>query len=575
MRQMRRFGRGMGPGLAVLAIWFGCAAPDQPNLVLITTDTTRADHLGCYGYSRATSPHLDALAAEAVRFEHCSAHAPVTLPSHTSIMTGEFPVAHGARDNGRFVVRDELVTLAERLRQEGYATGAFVSAFVLDSRFGLDQGFTTYDDEYTEEWSETQLRDARIYNQMVTDRSADQTTRRALAWLQGRKQEPFFLWVHYYDPHQRYAPPHPYDQRFQDSPYDGEIAFMDSQIGELLAAVRDQGPWDRTAVIVTVDHGEGLGQHGETTHGVLTHDGTLRVPLIIKPPAAIGMRGAVVKERVAHVDLLPTALAMLGFEPPPGLPGRSLVEAMVGQDAGRERAVYFESILPRFSFGWAPLFGVRAEGWKYIHARRPQLYDLNADPGEIYNVADTEPDRRDAMAGLLFRLIEDHQARADSDDSAVGMSAEVRQKLAALGYAGGGGASTGDLTPRHDDGRLSAADGVAILADYYVANGLAGHGHLRQAAAIYRTTLLPLDPENPSFLTDLANIERRLGRPEQAFELYRRAQALDPEDGASLIALGQLESDAGRHDAADALFESARQLDPNNLTAARIRRRPR
>ncbi len=547
------------------------APPERPNLLLITMDTTRADHLGSYGYDRSTTPVLDAFAAQGVRFEHCFSHVPITLPAHTGILTGSFPLFHGARDNGRFVVREDLTTLAERLKAQGYDTGAFVSAFVLDSRFGLDQGFDTYDDEYTEDWSEEKLRDARIYNQMVTDRPADQTTARAVAWLQERGDKPFFLWVHYYDPHQRYDPPHPYDQLFQDSPYDGEIAFMDSQIGNLFAALRKKDSWRDTTVVVTADHGEGLGQHGETTHAVLTYDATLHVPLMIKASADRGVEPRVASQRVSHVDILPTVLELLGLDPVAGLPGRSLLPAMSGE-SGTQRPTYFESVLPRFSFGWEPLFGVRAEDWKYIHGPQRELYDLRKDPGELYNLAAKEPERRQELESLLFRIVATSSPPEDSTSTVV-MDAEARQKLAALGYVGGGGTTATELNPRQPTGRRSPVASITYLPDYYLANALAGRGRLAESAEIFRTTLLPLDPENPTFLTTLANLERRLGRPEAAFELYRTAQALDPQDATILIELGQLEGDRGRLEAAETLFDSAYQLAPENLTAIYLRAR--
>ena len=557
----------LATALIALALASGCGSEDPPNLLLITLDTTRADHLGCYGYDRATSASLDRLAAEGVRFEHSFSHVPITLPAHTSILSGTLPIAHGVRDNGRFVVPGELETLPERLSALGYATAAFVSGFVLDSRFGLDQGFDLYDDAFTEEWSEDKLRDAKIYNQMVTDRPADQTTDRALAWLAERGSGPYFLWVHYYDPHQRYAPPHPYDQLFHDSPYDGEIAFMDSEIGRLFDALDEREDWEDTAVVVTADHGESLGQHGEATHAVLSYDSTLRVPLIVKAPADFGLEPRVVQETVSHVDLFPTMLEMLGVAPPSELPGESLLPTM-GGNVRAPRFAYFESSLPRFSFGWEPLFGIRADGWKYIHAPEPELYDLSADTDELYNLASSRVDRRGAMEDLLFRTIESTEPVSSTEPTAGEMDADVRRRLAALGYVGGSSGSVADLNAREPSGRRSPNSGITYLADYYLANALAGWGRLEEAAEVYRTTLLPLDGANPSFLTTLANLERRLGRPQEAFELYRRAQAVDPGDPSILIELAQLERDLGRPEAAADLLVAARELAPDNLTAA-------
>lgn len=548
----------------------GEAPPSPPSLLLITVDTTRADHLSCYGYDQPTSPNIDALAAEGVRFERAFSHAPITLPSHTSIMTGVFPVYHGVRDNGGFVVRQDLDTLAEMMAGAGYRTAAFVSAFVLDSRFGLDQGFELYEDNYAESWSEENLRDRKLYNQMVVDRPANQTTDKALAWLEAHASEPFFLWVHFYDPHQRYAPPPPFDLRYPDSPYDGEIAFMDSQIGRLFAALRDQGRWDNTLVTLTGDHGEGLGQHAEQTHAILTYDATLHIPLILKPPAAAGGEVAgprVVAERVSHVDLLPTLLELLDVPASGVRHGRSLVPLLSGGQVS-PRPSYFETNLPRFGFGWASLFGLREGDWKYIHAPQPELYQLDEDPGEIYNLAASHPERLEAMENSLFAMLA--RASAPPTESS-GLDLETRRALEALGYAGGGGHGEADLNPRVPDGRRSPVDGLTLLNDYYTARTMASRGQFREAVQVFEEALVPLDPENPGFLRQLANFKRRLGNPAAARRLLERAQALDPEDIEILVELGQLELDAERFEAADALFSAVCELMPENLHAAYLR----
>ncbi len=557
----------------VAVLCLGCGQAPRPNVVMITVDTTRADHLGCYGYERPTTPNIDALARESVRFENSFAHVPITLPSHTSIFTGTVPPFHGVRDNGRYVVREELVTMAELLRDRGYATGAFVSAFVLDSRYGLDQGFDTYDDNLTSEWSEENLRDARIYNQMVTDRSADQTTEQALAWLRKPSGDPFFLWVHYYDPHHRYDPPRPYDQRFQDSPYDGEIAFMDSQIGRLLDALRERGLWDESLVVLTSDHGEGLGNHGEPTHAVLTYDATLRVALMFKPPAASGIEPRVSEDRVSHFDVLPTITELLGVPAPEDVQGHSLASRLRGgtmpATRGRERPSYFECNLPRFGFGWEPIFGVRADGWKYVHAPEPELYHLAEDPDELYNLAASEPQRRQDMESLLFAVVEDSSPPPGLADEVAGLDPEAKRKLAALGYLGGGSeAPAAELNPRRPTGRRSPFDGITYLDEYYLATSLAGRGQLEQAATIYETILLPQDAENPTFLINLGDLKRKLGDLEGAYESFRRALEADPESASTLVELGQLETDLGRPEAAEELYLAARQLAPDDLRAA-------
>ncbi len=553
---------------ACVALGFlGCAAGPRTDLVLITLDTTRPDHLGAYGFDQPTSPNLDRLAAESIRFDHAYAHVPLTLPSHTSMMTGTTTLYHGARDNGRFVVREDLTTLAELVRDAGYRTAAFVSAFVLDSRFGLDQGFELYDDDYSADWSEEDVREAQFYNTMVTDRRADQTTDRALAWLDALEpDERFFLWVHYYDPHQRYRPPPPYDTMFPASPYDGEIAFMDSQVGRLLDRLRESGRWDETLIVATSDHGESLGAHGEPTHGVLTYDATMHVALTIKPPAAARIAPAADERTVSHRDVLPTLMRLLGWEAPAQVQGRALLPAEPAE-AAREHPIYFECQLPLFSNGWDPLFGVRTSDWKYIHAPQRELYHISEDPEERFNLAEREPAKRSQYEDLLFRLIRDETAPVGAE-SRVALDGEARAKLAALGYVSGGSIDTSDLTPRQPTGRRNPVQAVALLQDYFGAATLAARGQLDEAAAVYESVLLPLDPRNPSYLTGLGDLRRRLGDLEGALDMFRRAQAVSPEDPAILVELARLELDRGRPEAAEELVAAARQLAPEELAAA-------
>ncbi len=559
--------RSLLAALLLAALAAGCGDARRPSLVLITVDTTRADHLGTYGYDRATSPHIDALAARSVRFEHAFAHVPITLPSHTSMMTGTIPVFHGVRDNGRFVVREDLVTLAEAARGAGYRTAAFVSAFVLESRFGLDQGFEVYDDEFSADWSEEDMREARLYNAMVTERPADQTTDRAVAWLEGIGDEPFFLWVHYYDPHQRYRPPAPYNGMFAGALYDGEIAFMDAQIGRLLERLRSGGRFEDSLVVLASDHGESLGQHGEQTHAVLTYDSTMRVAWLVKPPAGAGIEPGIDSRSVSLRDLFPTVAELMDLPIPDQVQGVPLLGGG-RRDPARDRPIYFECHLPRFGYGWAPMFGVRAEGWKYIHGPRPELYHLAEDPEELFNRAGSEPERRRAYEELLFAQIRRESAPESQLEGGREFDAETRAKLAALGYVSGGEVAASELTPREPTGRRDPRATIAILNDYFVAQSLTSRGQFEQAALLYDGVLLRLDPANPTFLRSRGDIARELGDLEGALEAYRRAQAADPADPSILVDLGRLEMDRGRPQAAEDLLQAARQLDAADLSAA-------
>ena len=279
------------------------------DLLVITMDTTRADRIGCYGYGRAETPHVDELARRGVRFAQAIAPTPITLPSHASLFTGLYPPAHGVRNNGTFALGSNQTTLAELLGAAGYATGAAVGAFVLEARFGLDQGFESYDDTVV-----PRARGAAEHT--FAERRAAAVTDSAIAWLgghlEGEDRKPFFIWAHYFDPHGPYRPPEPYGERFSGSPYDGEIAYTDAEIGRLLRFIDERGDEDRTLVLLTADHGEALGDHGETTHSILVHDSTIRIPLIFSCPSLFDDAYVAGDRVVSLVDVMPTLLSLLG-----------------------------------------------------------------------------------------------------------------------------------------------------------------------------------------------------------------------------------------------------------------------
>ncbi|MHB8056035.1 MAG: sulfatase, partial [Candidatus Aminicenantales bacterium] len=298
----------LGPGLQGAP---SASGPVRPNILLVTIDTLRADHLGCYGWKTAQTPAIDALAARGVLFTRAFAHNPSTLPSHTNILLGLTPNAHGVHENSNFIVRDEFLTLAEWLKTQGYATGAFIGAFPLDSRFGLGQGFDVYDDNYGSQ---------DPMDLAFVERKGDVVVGRAVEWLR-HQSGPWFAWVHLFDPHQPYAPPEPFKSRYPGDPYDGEIAFADSALEKLFDFLKEQKLADKTAVVLTADHGESLGEHGESTHGYFAYNATLHVPLILAVPGLLPSRSG---ENVCHIDIFPTVCEIVGKKAPAGLQGRSL-----------------------------------------------------------------------------------------------------------------------------------------------------------------------------------------------------------------------------------------------------------
>jgi arylsulfatase A-like enzyme/uncharacterized protein HemY len=568
------------------------------NVLVVTLDTTRADHLGCYGHKGASTPALDALAARGLRFTQATSSVPVTLPSHATIFTGFDPPRHGVRNNSEYRLGAEHETLAEILRAAGYDTAAFVSAFVLDARFGLDQGFALYDDR---------VESARgaAFAQGNNERRADEVTDAALAWLGRERRAPFFAWVHYYDAHATYRPPAPYDARFRDAPYDGEIAFMDAQLGRLLRALDERKLRERTLVVVLADHGESLGEHGEATHGVFVYEAVMRVPLIVAGPAAVVPRPATVDGLVSTADVTPTLLDLLGVASKTAFDGLSLARAK----PERRRVVYVESLLPYLDYGWAPLFALRRTHDKYILAPRPEYYDLAADPAEKTDLhASARGEQRQAVDRLatIMRAALEKQPALRSPGSA--QDAEVAERLRALGYVGGAGPEAAGRPADAAAARLAdPKDMIPVAVAVVEANARLMGGRPQDALAL-ALDAAKRSPRDRTVLQLLGKIYLRLGRLKEAEKVLRdftairpksdvslllaqilildgrlaeagrlldEAQALDPDHGGVLIARGDLLAKQGKPQEARAAYERAAQVDPyraQGAAAARLKK---
>jgi len=415
----------LGLALAALiagGIWF--RSQRQANVLLITLDTTRADRLGSYGYSLARTPVLDRLAAEGIVFDRAYTVAPLTMPAHASLLTGLYPQEHGLRTNGRGRLDPGLTSLASLLRQEGYDTGAFVASFVLDSKFGLDQGFDLYDDEFT---SEEPAHDA-----LHRQRHAGSVIDSALNWLCRPRSRPYFCWVHLYDPH---APYLNHSDLFQDEfkhrPYDAEIAFVDSQLDRLLTHLKSSRSDENTLVIVVGDHGEGLGDHAEIRHGQTLYNSTLQVPLIFRHPNTL-IAGRRVSDPVSLVDLSPTILDHLGVQERRTITGRSLRPLLSGQPWS-SRPCLGATDEPFLESGWSPLRCLIDGDWKYIRTTKPELYHLATDPREERNLLETEPERVESLQAQLADFESALETRVAAD---VQLSSSERRALASLGYLG-------------------------------------------------------------------------------------------------------------------------------------------
>ena len=405
--------------LAVAATAAACrmATSNPHGVVIITLDTTRADYLGPYGFSHVPTPQIDRLAAGGVVFEQATTVAPLTLPAHCSLFTGMFPPRHGVRDNADALGGD-YPTLAELLRGRGFRTGAFVSSAILHADRGLARGFETYDDR----------RAASRAAAGGLQRPANETVDAALSWLQDRQDQPFFLWLHLYDPHAPYDPPEPFRTAFGDDLYAGEIAFADAEIGRLTDFLEERGRLDRTAIVITADHGESLHEHGEAGHGIFLYQSVIHVPLVIRAP---GLPARRVSSVARLVDVMPTILDLAGVDRPSAmLDGISLIGVARGK-ANIDLDAYSESEHP-LQFGWSPLRSLRNGRFKLIAAPRPELYDLQRDPAELRDLFGTQPALGRAMAR---RLAEIEQAASANRSAAEHSTApDIVERLAALGY---------------------------------------------------------------------------------------------------------------------------------------------
>lgn len=540
-------------GLALLGatvVVAGCSTESRSaspvSVLLVTLDTLRADRLGAYGYAAAETPVLDRLAREGLRFDQAMSAVPLTLPSHATILSGRLPQHHGLRLNGAGAMPAELPTLATVFGGAGYRTGAFVSAFVLDRRFGLGRGFEVYDDEIP--------RDPTAPEGLEAERPGREVVDRAVTWLAQADSRPFFLWVHLFDAHAPYEPPEPYRTRHAGRPYDGEVAELDAQLGRLLAELDRQGRAERTVVAVVADHGEGLGDHGELTHGLLLYEPTLRVPLLVRGPGLAA--GHTVAGPVSTADLAPTLATLAGVKlPPTGLDGRDLAaDLAAGREPG-EAALYAETRYPAV-FGWSSLTAVRRGRYKYISSSRPELYDLATDPAEARDLRTTE---RRTVAELAERLEELSRFSRDPAPAA-GSDAESKARLASLGYVGGGAGGAPSGPPR--DPRETAT----LFREFEEAHWATLAGRTREAVERLEK-LVAADPANPVFRASLGEAARKAGDLRRAAELYRQATATAPLDPQNWYNLAVTLREAGEpREAAIALSEALR-LDPNHAEA--------
>ena len=547
--------------LAILLLLSGCrqSKPRRANVLVITVDTLRADRLGCYGYPADLTPNVDALAKESIVFERAIAQVPLTWPSHAAIFTGTYPFHNGVQDFTGQPLSASFRTLAESLKANGYTTSAVVSSFVLDRSWGLARGFDSYDDAFAgEQFLHKDLG--------LVERRAEESVNHTISWLETHPKEPFFLWLHLYDPHSPYDPPEPFRSRFVKQPYEGEIAYADSQLGRLWAWLK-QAPdnlYDNTLIIFLSDHGESLGEHGEKEHGFFVYDSTVHVPLVVKPPRAAKLAAQRVAVAVESIQVGPTVLEMVGVEDPiqKQFQAGSLLPLMNGKPHGPARPAYSESFYSANSFGWSPLRSLQTANYQYIEAPKPELYNLENDPAENDNVIGKNGSVSARMRSELNQLLARYPAPTTSPDAgnASGRGTDVLEKLRSLGYVAYK-APAAPITKLADP-----KDKLPIFQDVLRATDLVQAGHFAAARSLLaslqqREAQLYLIP----FL--LGEASSHEGQWKEAEKNFARAAELNPGFDQATMGLARALGFQGKTAQARDLINTLLAANPGNFRA--------
>ena len=540
--------------LSGLAVWFFLGWQSRRkirNVLLISIDTCRADHLSCYGYPYRTTPNIDVIAGEGVLFENVVSPVPITLPAHSSMLTGTVPPYHGVHDNYDYRLGDSNITLAEILKDKGFTTGAVVSAVVLDSEYGVNQGFDYYNDRYGERREST----------TIIQRKGDETSRLAVEWLEEHKDERFFFFLHYFDPHADYEPPEPFRSGYAGRLYAGEIAYTDYCIGAVIKRLKDLGLYDSTLIIITADHGESLHEHLEKTHDYFIYQSTLRVPLIFKVPGIVGgKRGGDV---AGLIDIVPTVCKILGIKAPKQVQGRDL-SSYFGrrQPRRRDRHLYCECLTPQRRYNTSSLLGVVTNRFKYIQTTRPELYDLVKDPHEVNNLIKQQPQQARILQDRLKQILE-QTIRRDLPDSKLELDERARRNLESLGYVGGGGA-TEDFS--FDQSRDDPKDVIEFHLASAKAYQLIVEKKYREAENLCKKLLLERPDFDGTYL-NLCRIAAGEGEKDKAIAYLVEALEVNPDNIRILNKLAVLLTDEGELEEAFKYFAESLRIMPEQITA--------
>lgn len=556
--------------------------PEIRNVVIISMDTTRADNLSCYGVYKNATPNIDALAEKAVLFQNTYSPIPLTLPAHSTMLTGMYPPRHGIHDNLKYQLNERNITLAEILKDNGFSTAAIISAFILDSRFGLDQGFDIYDDSFDEE----------LKNANIAQRRGEETTDHALSWLQDNMDDPFFLFIHYYDPHMPYDPPEPFKSMIFH-PYFAEIAYTDHCIGQVIDKLRALDLYDSTLIVITADHGEMLGEHNEQTHGYYIYQGNIKVPLIFKLPGK--HKGKIIDDLAGIVDITPTVCSLLGIDAPQLVQGKDL-SAYLDNDFTAEtekRYLYSESMTPT-KYAGNSLLGIVSDRHKYIQTTRPELYDLINDPKEADDLIAKEQGRARILQDKLKQILE--ESVLENTQSDLELDAEALAKLETLGYVGGSieedfsfdqeKTDPKDLIEYHTDmsriqGFIQAeqfdeaekmckeliaqniTETYGLLCHFLVS--IAKKKNNYQMARTYIQEIIKLDPDQPSPYIEYGGILLKLGETSQAVAQFAKADELRPDNAVIAGNIAKAYYDSGNLNKAIEYCYKALELKPDYL----------
>ncbi|MFC1604066.1 sulfatase-like hydrolase/transferase [Planctomycetota bacterium] len=535
---------------SAVAIWIFLRPQPQDirNVILISIDTCRSDYLSCYGYPRQTTPNIDLLADQGVLFENTISPVPITLSAHCTMMTGTIPPYHGVRNNIGYQLSQSHQTLAERLSTEGFRTAAIVSAFVLDSRFGMAQGFESYNDRFIN------VRHALSGDERI----GEETTRFALDWLDEHQSEKFFLFLHYYDPHDDYEAPEPFATEYADNPYAGEIAYTDHCIGQVINKIKEAGLYDSSLIIITGDHGEMLGEHGELTHTYFVYKSAVKVPLIFKLPGRTKSRR--IPDCVGLVDILPTICGILDIDKPDRIQGRDLSPHFKGKPPlDKNRTLYSESIVPT-RYGANALIALTTDRYKYIQSTRPELYDISQDPNEQNNLFEQQPERGAALEHQLQQVLEQALAK-NTAGNRMGLTAQDLYRLESLGYVGG----TNDQRP-FDRSQDDAKDLINFHVSFKQALIYEHKGQQEQCKQILRKLSLER-PTFPETFVKLARIAFQEQKFQEALEPFYALIKLNPNDSDAQANLGITLANLGRLDDAIIHLSKSIQIDPENSPA--------